>query len=110
MTKQQFTDVTTTALGQFGNAVHQAIALYREGGERIAAVANERWETAFEEAKAQLDAETRKNAKHFKQVVGSYWTRAIALTTDGATIAVDTVVGAAIAGVERIAGYTHAKA
>jgi hypothetical protein len=110
MTKQQFTDVTTTALGQFGNAAHRAIALYREGGERIAAVANERWSVAFDEAKAQLDADTRKNARHFKDVVGGYWNRALALSTDGATIAVDTIVGAAIAGVERVAGYVPAKA
>lgn len=110
MTKQQFTDVATNALGQFGNTAHQIISLYREGGERIAAVANERWDTAFAQAKPQLDAETRKNARHFKEVVGGYWTRAIALSTDGATIAIDTVVGAAIAGVERVAGYTHAKA
>jgi hypothetical protein len=110
MTKHEFTDVATNALGQFGNAAHQVIALYREGGERIAAAANERWDTAFAQAKPQLDAETRKNAKHFKEVVGGYWTRAIALSTDGATIAIDTVVGAAITGVERMAGYAHAKA
>lgn len=110
MTKQEFTHTATSALGQFGNAAHRAIALYREGGERIATLANERWDAAFEQAKPQLDAETRKNAKHFKTVVGGYWTRALAMSTDGATIAVDTLVGAAVAGVERVAGYTHAKA
>jgi len=110
MTKQEFTNATTTALGQFGNAAHQAIGFWREGGERIAAVANERWDLAFEQAKPQLDADTRKNARHFKVVVGGYWNRAVAMSSDGATIAVDTLVGAAIAGIERVAGYTHAKA
>lgn len=110
MTKQDFTDTATNALGQFGNVAHRAIELYREGGERIATVANERWDIAFEQAKPQLDAETRKNAKHFRDVVGGYWSRALALSSDGAIIAVDTFVGAAIAGVERVAGYVPAKA
>jgi hypothetical protein len=110
MTKQQFTDAATTALGRFGNAAHRAIALYREGGEHIARIADERWETAFEQAKPQLDAQTRKNARHAKDVFGRYWARALDLSTDGATIAVDTVVGAAIAGVERAAGYSQARA
>jgi hypothetical protein len=110
MTKHEITDATTNALGQFGNAAHGAIQFWREGGERIAAVVNERWDIAFEQAKPHLDAETRKNAKHFKTVVGGYWNRALALSSDGATIAVDTFVGAAIAGVERIAGPAHAKA
>ena len=110
MTKQEMTHAATTALGQFGNAAHNVIGFWREGGERIAAVANERWNLAFEQAKPQLDAETRRNAKHFKQVVGNYWGRALALSTDGAGIAIDTVVGAAISGVERVSGYTHAKA
>ena len=110
MTKQEFTTATTTALGQFGNAAHQAIEFWREGAERIATLANERWDLAFEEAKSQLDVETRKNAKHFQDVVGGYWSRAVTMSSDGATIAVDTLVGAAIAGVERVADYAHAKA
>lgn len=110
MTKQQFTGAATAALGQFGEAAHRAIALYREGGERIAQAAHERWEAAFAQAKPQLDAETRKNAKHAKDVFGRYWARALELSTDGATVAVDMVVGAAITGVERVAGHTQAKA
>jgi hypothetical protein len=108
MDKQEFTQATTAALGRFGNAAHQAIDIYREGGERLAALAGERWDTAFEQAKPQLDAETRKNAKHAKDVFARYYTRAIALSADGARIAVDTVVGASIAGVERVAAYKHA--
>ena len=108
MDKQDFTKATTEALGRFGNAAHQAIGLYRNGGERIAAVAGERWDTAFAQAKPKLDAETRKNATHAKDVFSRYYSRALALSADGATIVVDTVVGATIAGVERVAAYKHA--
>jgi hypothetical protein len=103
MDKNEFTNAAQEALGRFGNAAHKAIDMYREGGERIAALASDRWDTAFAQSKAQLDAETRKNARHFKDVVGGYWGRAFALSADGAGIVVDTFVGAAIAGVERVA-------
>jgi hypothetical protein len=110
MTKHEITQAATSALGQFGNNAHRAIGFWREGGERIAALADERWNLAFEQAKPQLDAETRRNAKHLKDVVANYWGRALAMSSDGATIAIDTFVGAAIAGVERVAGAAHAKA
>ena len=110
MTKHRFTEATTTALGQFGNAAHIAIHTWREGGERIATFAGERWDTAFEQAGPQLDAQTRKNAQNFRKVVGRWWTRGVALSSDGATIAVDTFVGAAIAGVERATGHVPANA
>ena len=108
MNKQNITQATTEALGRFGNAAHQAIGLYREGGERIATIVGERWDTAFAQSKAQLDAETRKNATHAKDVFGRYYSRALTLSADGAQIVVDTFVGATIAGVERVAAYKHA--
>ena len=108
MDKQEFTHATTAALGRFGNLAHQAIGLYREGGERLAALAGERWDAAFEQAGPQLDADTRKNATHARDVFSRYYTRAIALSADGARIAVDTVVDASIAGIERVAAYKHA--
>ena len=108
MQTQDFTKTTTEALGRFGNAAHQAIELYRQGGERIAAFANERWDTAFEQSKSQLDAETRKNAKHAKDVFSNYYSRVLELSADGATIVVDTMIGATIAGFERFNGYKPA--
>jgi hypothetical protein len=108
MDKQEFTRATTAAFTRFGNFAHQAVGMYREGSERIAALAGERWDTAFEQAKPQLDAETRKNAKHAKDVFSRYYARAIAMSADGATVCIDTVVGASIAGVERAAAYKHA--
>ena len=106
MDKHEFTTAATAALGRFGGAAHEAIDLYREGGERLAALAGERWNAAFEKAKPQLSAETRRNATNARKVFARCYDRALALSADGAGIAVDTVVGAAIAGVERVAAFT----
>ena len=110
MDKQEITTAATAALGRFGNAAHNAIDAWREGGERLAHVARERWDLAFEQAKPQLSTETRKNAANARKVFARYYDRALSLSADGAGIAVDTFVGAAIAGIERAAGYTPAKA
>lgn len=104
MQTQDFTTSTTAALGRFGNVAHQAIEFYRQNGERIAAFANERWDQAFEQAKPQLDAETRENAKHAKDTFSQFYSRALELSADGATILVDTFLGATIAGVRRFGG------
>jgi hypothetical protein len=110
MTKQQFTEAATSALDHLGHAAHRAIEIWREGGERIAAVAGERWDAAFEQAKPQLDAQTRRNAQNFRKVVGRYWARGFASSAEGAATAVDTFVGTAITGIERAASYAQAKA
>ena len=109
MDKHDITAAATAALGRFGHAAHGAIGLYREGGERLAQAAGARWDLAFEQAKPQLSAETRKNATNARKVFARYYDRALALSADGAVIAVDTFVGAAIAGLERAAGYTPAR-
>ena len=108
MQTQDFTTTTAAALGRFGNAAHQAIEIYRQNGERFAALASERWDQAFEQAKPQLDAETRKNAKHTKDVFSEYYSRALELSADGATIMVDTFIGATIAGLQRFNGASKA--
>ena len=110
MDKHEFTAAATAALGRFGNAAHAAIGLYREGGERLAQIAGERWDVAFEQAKPQLSAETRRNATNARKVFGRCYERALALSADGAGIAVDTGVGVAVAGIERASGYTPARA
>jgi hypothetical protein len=110
MDKQDFTAAATSAFTRFGTTAHKAIDLYREGGERLAALAGERWDSAYAQAKAQLDAETRKNAKHARDVFAGYYERGLALSADGAGIVVDTFVGAWISGIERVGTYKHAKA
>jgi hypothetical protein len=113
MDKQAFNNFTSaarTAFANFGTTAHKAIDLYREGGERLATLAGERWDTAFEQSKKDLDAETRKNARHAREVFGKYYERGLALSADGAGIAIDTFVGAWIAGIDRVDAYKHAKA
>ena len=114
MNPQQFADNAATFIATFGNAAHKGLDLYRTGGERLAGTVAKRWDVAFKQASPELTAETCKNAKHAKEVFGRYYARSIALTADGAGIVVDTVVGAAIAGVERAASlgnqYTANKA
>jgi hypothetical protein len=109
-TTPDFTSAAKAAFTRFGNAAHKAIDLYREGGDRIAAAAGERWDTAFEQARKELDAQTRKNAQHARDVFARYYQRGIFLTADGAGLAVDTFVGAWIAGIDRVAAYKHARA
>ena len=108
MHKHEFTTAAKSALGRFGQSAHEAIELYREGGDRIAALAGQRWDRAFAQAKPQLSPETRKNAANAKRVAGRYWTRGVAMSADGAKVAVDTFVGATIAGIERVAAYKPA--
>jgi hypothetical protein len=108
MDKQAFTRTATDSLARFGEAAHTAIGLYREGGERLAGIAGERWDAAFEQAKPQLSRETRKNAANARKVFGRYYARGLAMSADGAVVAIDTVVGAAIAGVERVGAYKPA--
>jgi hypothetical protein len=110
MDKQEFTAAATAAFTRFGTTAHKAIDLYREGGERFASLAAERWDTAFEQSKPELSAETRKNARHARDVFARYFERGLALSADGAGIAVDTFVGASIAGIERMGAWKHAKA
>ncbi len=114
MNTQQIADNTTTFIAAFGNTAHKGIDMYRTGAQRLAGKVGERWDTAFKEASPKLKPETRKNAKNAKQVVSRYYAKSVAMSTDGAAIVVDTVVGAAIAGVERAAAlgnqYTANKA
>ncbi|MEJ6023976.1 hypothetical protein [Ramlibacter sp. PS4R-6] len=108
MDKHEFTAAAKAAFTRFGTTAHKAIDLYREGGERLATLAGERWDTAFEQSKKELDAETRKNAKHARDVFAGYYERGLALSADGAGVVVDTIVGAWIAGIDRVGSYKHA--
>ena len=114
MNPQEIAGNATNFVASFGNAAHKGIDLYRTNAERLADQVSARWDAAFKKASPELDAETRKNAKNAKQVFGRYYGKSVALSADGASIVVDTVVGAAIAGIERAAAlgnqYTANKA
>lgn len=110
MDTSNFTTTATSLIANFGQAAHHVIGAYREGGERLAEAAGQRWQAAFKQASPQLTPETRKNAKHAKDVVGRYYARGLAMSTDGAAVVIDTLVGAAIAGVERVGEFTQGHA
>jgi hypothetical protein len=68
----------------------------------------QRWKAALKQTAPKLTPETRKNAAHAQQVFSGYYAKGLALSADGAEVVVDTLVGAAIAAVERIAAFNAA--
>ena len=109
MKTSDFSTNATTLIGSFGNAAHQAIGAYREGGERLAAALDQRWKAAMKESGPKLTAETRRNANHAHQVFNGYFAKSVAVSADGAKVVVDTLVGAAVAGVERAAAFKQSR-
>ena len=103
MKTQSFSANATSLIGNFGNAAHQAIEAYREGGERLAAVLEQRYQAALKETGPKLTPETRENAARAQQVFSGYYAKGLALSADGAVVVVDTLVGAAVTAVERAA-------
>lgn len=99
----------TELLANFGNAAHHAIGVYREGGERLAGALEQRWKKALKESSPKLKPETRKNAARAQQVFSGYYAKGLALSADGAEVVVDTLVGAAVAAVERAAAFAQAR-
>ena len=107
MNSSNFSTAATALVAGFGKSAHQVIDMYRDGGERLAQAASHRWQAAFRQASPQLTRETRRNARHAAEVAGRYYARGLALSADGAQTAIDTLVGAAIAGVGRIGTFAH---
>lgn len=105
MNTQSFSTTTTGLIANFGNAVHHAIGLYREGGERLANTLEERWKAALKETSPKLTPETRKNAARAQQAFSAYYAKGLALSADGAEVVIDTLVGAAVTAVERAAAF-----
>ncbi|MES2633522.1 MAG: hypothetical protein V4669_11155 [Pseudomonadota bacterium] len=108
MTTDKIASTAKTVVANAGNAAHQGVGLYRKGGKRLAAVVGKRWDAAFKEASPKLSAETRKNAAHAQEVIGSYYTRGLALSADGAVVVIDTLVGATITAIDRAATLKQA--
>ena len=104
MTKT-FSANATDRIANFGNAAHQAIGAYRVGGERLADTLEQRWKAALKETAPKLTPETRKNAAHAQQAFSGYYARGLALSADGAEVVIDTLVGAAVAAIERAAAF-----
>eukprot|EP01092_Planopodium_desertum_P002664 TRINITY_DN141733_c0_g1_i1.p1 TRINITY_DN141733_c0_g1~~TRINITY_DN141733_c0_g1_i1.p1 ORF type:complete len:123 (+),score=43.59 TRINITY_DN141733_c0_g1_i1:29-370(+) len=79
-----------------GQSAHKVIDAYRDVGERLLKGAEQRWNRALKASSAELTAETRKNATHAQKVFSGYCAKGLAMTADGATVVVDTLVGAAL--------------
>ena len=62
MSAQQLSTVAYDVIVSSGNTAKNVINAYRAGGERVAGVIEQRWDTAFAQSRKQLSAETAKNA------------------------------------------------
>ncbi|WP_048441855.1 hypothetical protein [Caenimonas sp. SL110] len=108
MTTEKITATAKTVIANVGNTAHQGVGLYRKGGKRLATVMGKRWDAAFKDASPKLSAETRKNAAHAQEVIGSYYSRGLALSADGAVVVIDTLVGGAITAIDLAATLKQA--
>jgi hypothetical protein len=101
MDKQAFITTADRCVQAFGEGAHGAIGAWRQGGERLGQFVAQRWDAAFEESRSQLSAETRRNATNARRVFARYYRQGLAVSTAGATVAVDTLVQAAEAALRR---------
>jgi hypothetical protein len=96
-----FTTSTVRFVEAFGTTAHSAIDAWRAGGERLGRVAAHRWDSAFEQARPHLSAETRRDAANARKVAARYWRQGLHVSTSGADAAVDALVQAAGTALER---------
>ena len=108
MDKQALSSTARQWITGFDSNARRAIVAWREGGDRLAGVARERWDTAFEQAAPKLSAETRRNASHARDVFAGLYAKGILLSAGGAEAAVETLVDVARAAVDRAAATPHA--
>lgn len=101
MNTQSLDSTARQWIAGFDSNAHRAIAAWREGGERLGGLARERWDAAFAEARPKLSPETRRNATHARDVFAGLYAKGVVLSASGAEAAVDTLVQAARAAVDR---------
>ena len=103
MRAKKLSTVTNDVIASTGNTAKNVIQAYRVGGERVMGLLEQRWNSAFQASRAQLSAQTAKNATVAQQMVSGYTTKGLAISSNGAHGAVDQMVKLAGAGVERVA-------
>ncbi len=101
MSAQQFSTVAYDVIVASGNTAKNVVHAYRAGGERVAGLLEQRWDRAFKESRAQLSAETAKNATAAKQLVGGYYAKGLTVATDSATEVIAQLVKVLGGSVER---------
>ncbi len=111
MSAQQLSTIAYDVIVSSGNTAKNVINAYRAGGERVAGAIEQRWDTAFAQSRKQLSTETAKNATAAKHLVGGYYTKGLAVTTDSASGIVAQLVKVLGGGVARaLAGATLVQA
>lgn len=107
MSSKNLSTVTNDLIVSYGNTAKNVINAYRAGGERVADFFEQRWERALEQSRSQLVPEVRNNAKHAQRVLGSYYVKGLAFTTNGADTVVDQLVSFAGQGVQQVAANAN---
>lgn len=109
MKTTDYASYATDALGTFASTAHSAIDAYRDGGERLADLASQRWNRALRQAGPKLTPETRKNATRARKVIGGYYAQGLEASANGAETVLDTLVKAAATGIGRVAELAAAR-
>ena len=107
MSTKALSSVTTDLITSYGNTAKNVINAYRAGGERVADFFEQRWDRALEQSRSQLVPEVRNNAKHAQKILGSYYVKGLAFTTNGADTVVDQLVSFAGQGVQQVAANAN---
>jgi hypothetical protein len=108
MDKQALGSTARQWITGFDGNARRAIDAWREGGDRLGGIARERWDSAFAQAQPQLSADTRRDAAHARDVFAGLYAKGIVLSASGAQAAVQALVEAARAAVDRAAATPHA--
>ena len=103
MSAKNLSTVASDLIESYGNTAKNMIDAYRAGGERVVSLLEKRWNTALKQSRADLTAETTKNASAVQLAFSVYYTKGLMLTTHGAQKAVNQLVKVAGSGVERVA-------
>jgi hypothetical protein len=103
MTAKNLSTLSQDFIDAYGNTARNVIQAYRASGERVAGFVEQRWERALEQSRSQLLPEVHNNAKHAQRVLGSYYVKGLAFTTNGADTVVDQLVSFAGQGVQQVA-------
>ena len=107
MSTKALSSVTTDLITSYGNTAKNVINAYRAGGERVADFFEQRWERALEQSRSQLVPEVRSNAKQAQKILGSYYVKGLAFTTNGADTVVNQLVSFAGQGVQQVAANAN---
>lgn len=107
MSTKALSSVTTDLITSYGNTAKNVINAYRAGGQRVANFVEQRWERALEKSRSQLVPEVRSNAKQAQKILGSYYVKGLAFTTNGADTVVDQLVSFAGQGVQQVAANAN---